>query len=479
MGFAKAHVSKKGKGLSYRDLGFAWLCGILLFACGRTQPQMPEISLTLLETPYAGQATWEGGEHPPEGSLWWESFGSRELNALVAEALAHNLEIREAMARLDAAAAAWDADTSAFWPEFTLSAEVGQQRLKDSETGRTRTVERYGLQMGASYEVDLWGRVAAAEAAEGERFRATAEDLESLSMTVAATMVEIWTSHQQTLALLGLVERQLGEEEALLSIEEARFAQGLASALDVLQQREVLLSMRSRLPELRADLRMQAHRMALLTAKSPSSFLPLSPDIPQALWTLPTLPEPGLPLELLEKRPDIRAAKARVMAAGWDSAAAEALRLPRISLSGKGGFSAAGLHLLGQGWLLDAAAGMVLPVFDGGGRRADVRRTQALLRERLGAYERAVLTAVGEVEDALVQEVRQQALLRETELRLDAARITLEEALRRYAWGGDNFDAVLAARSRIRDLEERRVSQKAGQAQARIGLHRALGGWWE
>lgn len=473
------YLSEKKRG--YGVPGFRFLAGLglgmLLWGCASSRPSLPEALPPELPDGYAAAIFPEDGEATSPGA-WWESFGSRKLNLLVREALLRNFDIREAVARVEAARAGVEAGRSAFWPELSLSGELGQQRTGDGETGNTRTADRYSTFLGASYEIDAWGRIAAASAADGERFRATAEDLESVSMGVAATVVEIWLTHRQTLALKALVERQIREEETLLNIEKARFVQGMASALDVLRQQEVLLAMVSRLPELEADLDMQTHRLALLTGTSPALFSLSEESRPEEPALLPALPNPGLPLGLLENRPDIRAAKARLLASGWDRNAAEALRLPRLTLSARGGLSAASWRLIGQGWLLDAAAGVALPVFDAGKRKADVRRMEAQMQEKLAAYERSILTAVKEVEDALILEARQQSLLEETALRLHAARLTLEEALRRYGLGGDNFDAVLTARSRIRELEERRLTQETGHAQARISLHRALGGHW-
>ncbi|TWI70660.1 NodT family efflux transporter outer membrane factor (OMF) lipoprotein [Desulfobotulus alkaliphilus] len=455
---------------------FCILLTVLFFwGCGVRQPDLPEILPQGLPDTYGA----EGGLGALPAEKWWEGFGSCELNSLVEEALRSSLDIREALARLDAAAAGFEAGRSGFWPDLDFSAEAGQQRARNSESGQVRTTERYNSFLAASYEVDIWGRVAAASAAEGERFRATRGDLEAAAMTVAASVADTWVLYVHTLFLMDLAQGQLAEEKALLAIEEARFNRGMAGILDILRQKEVVLGVGSRIPDLKGELRLLEHRMALLTGRAASDFSMEGAEKGRDI-SFPALPAPGLPLELIEKRPDIRAAQARLMAAGWDMEATRALRLPGLTLSGRGGLTAAGLSLLGEGWLLDAAAGLAIPVFDGGRRRANVARSEAVVRERVVAYERSVLTAIREVEDALVREERQEALLRETGLRLDAARVTLEEALRRYRLGGDNFDAVLTARSRIRDLEERLVNQQAVRMQARIALHRALGGqWWE
>ncbi|MCW7752688.1 efflux transporter outer membrane subunit [Desulfobotulus sp. H1] len=445
------------------------------FGCTARQYPTPEGLPEGLPAAYEVEVLDEGAS--VQG--WWELFGDRELVFLVEEALRRNYDIREAFARLEAAAADFGSVRAGELPDLTMTGEVGQQRTRNSETGQTRSSERYNTFLAASYEVDLWGRVAAASAAEGERFRASREDLESAAMTVAATVAEVWVARKQTLAHIDLVRVQLEEEKALLSIEEARFVSGMSSALDVLRQKETVLATTARLPDLKAELRLQQHRLALLTGRAASGFRVGEDVSGDALVTVP-LPATGLPLELLEQRPDIRAAHARLVASGWDLEATKALRLPKLTLSARAGLTAAGMSLLGEGWLLDAAADMALPLFDGGRRRANIDRSGAIVRERVAVFERTVMTAVKEVEDALAREERQEALVRETSLRLDAARITLEEAMRRYHWGDNNFDAVLTARTRIRDLEERIVEQQASRIQARIALYRALGGqWWQ
>lgn len=458
------------------------LFSVLLFfsfqiiSCGvGKKPDLPEFSEEKLPPAY-GLIEHRDAIRFLSAEAWWEGFGSPELSRLIEEAFENNHNILEAAARLDAAAASLVSARSSLWPSLSFDAEAGHQHTKNSETGRRQSSERYHALLAASYEVDVWGRVSALTAAEAARFRASAEDLDSLSMTIAATVAETWVLRVQTLGLISLVKRQSQEEDALWSIQQGRFSNGLASAMDVMAQREVLLALQARLTELQATQRLQAHTLALLTGKSAGTLMLEEENLDKL--SMPALPDPGLPIELIEKRPDIRSAYQSLLAAGWEKEAAKAARLPALTLSAKGGLTAASFSLLGEGWLLDAAAGLALPLFDAGKRKAEVAEKEALLMEKATAYERIVLTAVKEVLDALTLEERQKMLLEESALRLEAAYATLEQALHRYRWGSDNFDTVLSARSRIRDLEELLLAQKVGLAGARISLYRALGGDW-
>jgi outer membrane protein TolC len=190
------------------------------------------------------------------------------------------------------------------------------------------------------------------------------------------------------------------------------------------------------------------------------------------------LPPLGLPADLLAYRPDVRAAGMRLEAAQWQVAAARANRLPALRFSAGAQYGRSDMDLLFDTWLVSLAANLTAPVFDGGRRAAEVSRTRAKADENLWAYRRKVLTAVKEVEDAIVSETRQREHIKGLEAVKAAAQKGLEEAIGRYRNGLSDYLPVLTQLLAVQDLERNLISQQEQLILYRVGLHRALGGGW-
>ena len=412
------------------------------------------------------------------GDLWWESYGSPELNRLVAGALGGNFSLREAWARLEQARAQAAKVGAAGLPQLTGEAGYDHVWKKEDnlrgEAVETET-EEYSLGLGASYELDLWGRIESLREVERAGVAAGRADLETAAMTVAAEAVDNWIDLLAVREELGLLENQVRINAGLLELQEVRFENSAATALDVLQQREVLAGVTAQIPSLKAREQNLKHALALLQGLPPGTPLGLTePGLPQ----LPPLPEPGLPADLLAMRPDVRAAGLKLKASDWEVAAARADRLPTLTLTGGLKYSGDELNVLFNNWILSLAASLTGPIFDGGRREAETARVRAVVDERLAAYEKIVLTAVLEVENALVNERRQREHLEALEKELAAAELALGEAERRYTNGLDNFIPMLTELLNVQVLQRELIREKAVLLQYRVALHRALGGGW-
>ena len=193
---------------------------------------------------------------------------------------------------------------------------------------------------------------------------------------------------------------------------------------------------------------------------------------------VPELPAVGLPAELLEQRPDIRASWRQVDAAGWGVAVAKADRLPAIRLTADGGYGAEELSDLFDNWAANLFAGLTAPLLDGGRRRAEVRRTQAVWEERVGKYREVVVNALREVEDGLVrsQGVEERIEILRGELRV--AGETKVEAVRRYKKGVTDYLPVLQSLLSEQKLERNMLGVERDLRKERVALYRALGGDW-
>ena len=437
---------------------------------------------------------------------WWERFDSPALNALVDEALSENFSLRQAVARMEQAVAVARQNRAALFPEADVSADfsatanhqaTGSGALRAASTSQrlealgilsgapqtraagngegTITSESYGLGIAANYEVDLWGRLRSGTRAALLDVSATTEDLYAAMQTVVGQVVLTWLDLLQVRQTLDVTRAQLETNLTTLELIELRFSKGLATALDVFQQRQVIAQTESILPPLESQHEVLAHELAVLLGKAPRTPLELGGD---------AFPEPGpyphygLPADLLARRPDVRAAGLRLQAADWRVSVAKADRLPALFLAGGFSFSGDEFDMIFDNWLATLAGSLTGPVFDAGRRRAEVERTQAVANERLDAYRLVVLTSIGEVENALVQMDRQQAFIDALGRRLEAANNSHTEALNRYRKGLNDYLPVLTALTVAQNLERSTVGAEHDLLVFRVQLHLALGGDW-
>ncbi|MDD3311159.1 efflux transporter outer membrane subunit [Pseudodesulfovibrio sp.] len=448
---------------------------VLLLAAGGCSPFRPaprDFNADMLPpcfSLYSDNATATG--------KWWEGFGSAELNRLVETALAENLDIRQAWARLRQARAGAVQSGADRYPSLDGDAGYSHTRQRaDAGSGgkKTTDADSHSLGLSAAYEVDLWGRVGAEAASGALDAQAGLEDLRASAMTVAAEVVDRWIEIQARRRERQILQEQVKANETYLELIELRFRNSLATALDVYQQRESLAKVKAQIPPVESEERVLLHELAALLGR-PAGAVALSGEEPPAL---PPLPGVGLPADLLANRPDVRSAGLSLRSSDWAVAAARADRLPSLTLSGSGAFSGAQLATVFDNWILTLAASVAGPIFDGGYRKAEVEKARGVVDERLAAYKSAVLTAFKEVEDALTREKWQQRYIEARHGQLAAARVNLREALSRYVQGLDDYLPVLTALLSVQNLELSDVTDQEDLLLYRVSLHRALGGAW-
>jgi len=470
---------------------------------------------------------------------WWTEFGSADLDRLVNEALEENLGLRQFWARIAQADARATQSGSLLYPQFDLIGDAAYRRTSieiesdqasfrarlrnalgsglnraltntanralgvtqngnngdagngggggtlgglsagsDAEEppGRiTQSTSQFGLSLSASYEVDLWGRIASGYRAARLDTEATRADLEATAITVVSEVVERWVRIQEQRELRAILQKQLETNETFLELVELRFRKALVSALDVFQQRQTVSEVERQIPVVESNEQVLRHELAVLLGKTPMAELELgSYDLAQ----VPPFPEVGVPADLLIYRPDVRAALADLNAADYRVAAARADRLPAIRLTGGIGYDSGEIRNLLDDWFLSVAASLSQPLFDGFRRQAEVERTLAVVEERLAAYRLTILTAIREVEDALVRERKQHEFVDALRRQIEDARNTLREASQRYQKGLNDYLPVLTALERTQLLTRTLVSAQRELLLFRIDLYRALGGMW-
>jgi outer membrane protein, multidrug efflux system len=411
---------------------------------------------------------------PPEA--WWGDFNDPALSELIDASLAHNLQLRAAWARLEQARALVEQAGSGKWPQ--LEASLSAARTKNRfDLGQEIIVETtsYNASIQAGYEVDLWRRIDSLENAAAWDAAAVRDSVESIALATAAQVSETWFDLVAQRAQRALIERQLEINETYLELTRLRFEQGLASALEVYQQRQQLVATRARLALIDATIEVLQNALGLLIGRPPGADFAVGRiDLPE----LPPLPGTGLPADLLERRPDVRAAMRQVVAADYRVAAAIADRLPALRLSGSLSEAADNPGDLFRTPLWSIAGSLIAPIFDGGRRAAEVDRTEAVVDERLYVFAQELLEAVVEVENALAQETQQVIYIEELREQLELAEVTLREARARYRQGLVDYLQVLTSLQALQQVELQVLQARRQLISYRIQLCRALGGTW-
>ncbi|MBN2311174.1 MAG: TolC family protein [Candidatus Hydrogenedentes bacterium] len=339
----------------------------------------------------------------------------------------------------------------------------------------TVTTESYQFGLASSYELDLWGRLRANDKAAQLEWDASLEDVRTVRQSLVSEVVLSWLElllYKQTLLV---VEDQLDTNQTTLELIELRYRKGQASALDIFQQRQVVAEAQAAIPPLEANIQLLEHELAVLSGNPPRTALGLSDEGFPAMTPLPAI---GLPADLLARRPDVRAAGLMLQAADWAVSAARADRLPSVQLTASAAYGAEEWDLVFSNWIATLAGSVTGPIFDAGRRKAEVARTRAVVDERLAAYKEAVVTAVKEVEDALVLETKQREYVEAVGVQLDVAQANYDQAIARYLKGLNDYLPVLSALTNLQALQRTIVQAKHDLLVYRVTLHRSLGGSW-
>lgn len=453
----------------------ALLLSILL--CSACAPFAPTHSIqpgVSLDEPYSIQVAGQESDR-----LWWTSFKSAELNALIEQALSDNFSINVAYARLKQAAANLERAGADQYPTLDLTggAKAGRVGTKTDTGKRSRydDVQQYNLGAAAAYELDLWGRIEAQRSASEQQFYATQADLDAAAVTVAASVAETWVDLLRVREEIAILNEQVANNRKQLVFQEFRFTNGIAESVDVLQQRQILASSQSELPLLIAKEQVLLNALSVLIGGTP---LERPTVIQKELPELIALPPTGLPSDLLINRPDIRASGLELFSAEWSVAEARANRLPQFTLNADAAFNSSVAAVFFNNWVASLAGNIMQPLLDGGLRASEVDRTRAVVVERAALYSETVSKAVQEVEDALINEEQQQEYLRLIGAQRDATAKTLEDAQLRYLQGQSGYLPLLQEVLNVQGLERQIIQQKAELIKLRISLYRALGGGW-
>jgi len=437
---------------------------LMLYACS---PKTTQVSLPV-ETPesfsYSGEV-----EAPQE---WWTAFEDPELNTLVDRGLGDNFDLRTVWYRFQAARAVVDRQSSFLLPDIEASVRSSLNRPQPDFVGG----ENVQLGLSAFYEVDLWGRISALVDAEKYRAEATFADYQAAAISLSAEISNTWFRLQTAWQQLQLIEEQIATNEEILSFIRAQFGSGQIRSVDILRQQQLVEATIDQRIQVEARIEVLEHQLAVLLGLPATNDITYEPD---SLPILPPLPETGIPVELIQRRPDVKNAFLLLQAADREVAAAISNRYPRLSFSTSVQLRANNFENLLEDWAYSLGGNLVAPLFYGGRLNAEVDRSQAVKYQRLYAYGQTVIIAFQEVEDALIQERKQLARIAVLEEQLELAELAYRQLRIEYFNGLSDYLAVLTALTQAQELRRELLSSRQTLLEFRIALYRALAGGFE
>jgi len=411
-------------------------------------------------------------------SAWYARFGSDELNALITQAN-NNFDMAAAQARIEQANARAKAAGAALLPEIDANGNVAYGAGHSREGSAHET--DWSALVSASYEVDFWGKQRAARRSATWLAAAVQAERDTLRLT---TFTSIANTYFQLLSLrerLSIANQNLDAARNVLSAVQARFDAGVVAPVELATQKAAVATAELVIAPL-AQQEVEARAaLALLTGNTPERFAVNTQSL--ASMNEPSI-APGLPAELLQRRPDIFAAEANLLAAHADVQNARAALFPSLTLTGSTGvqnpaLQAAVITLQGTGYGISLGANLVQSIFDGGRRRATRDEVAAREQELLSDYRRAILNALIDVETALsaLQHLNSQRSAQQEQLAQSER--AFEGAQMRYQVGSGDYLTLLEAQRALYSAREQFSEYKLARLQAIVGLSKALGGGWQ
>jgi len=448
---------------------------MLLLLCACTIG--PDYVKPTVETP----ATWTvpyDAAADMVNTAWWQQFNDPVLDELITTALAENLDIKAATARVDQFLGQYRTTRSEFFPQIGASASAYRQ--KDTETGQypgdDSSYSSYQGALSATWEIDLWGRIRRAnEAAQAEILASEAGRrtvLLTLVSNVASSYLDLRGLDRQ-LEIARETERTYAES---LRIFNLRHDHGTVSQVEVSQVESEYEQARQTIPQLEAQVTQQEYLISLLLGRNPQA-IPRGKKIDEL--TGPGIPA-GLPSDLLEQRPDIIRAEQILVAANARIGVARALYFPRLALTGTSGTASAHSEDLFQGsstiWQL--GGDVLAPIFTFGAIEGQVMSSEAAQREALYRYQQSIIAGFRDVEDALVATTKGREVQVAKGRRVSALQTYAQLAGYQYEAGTTSYLQVLDANRSLFSGQLDYVQTQAAVLTSLVDVYRAMGGGW-
>jgi NodT family efflux transporter outer membrane factor (OMF) lipoprotein len=419
----------------------------------------------------------------PKGE-WWSVFHDEDLNALEAQSVAANQTLVGAAARYQQARALTALALSALYPQFSVAPQAERQRLSGDRppSGNVSVLtpvsqNSFIIPFTVGYEVDLFGRRRRSIEASQASLQASAADLENARLIITAELAADYYALRQLDTELSILRRTVGTFEKGLELAKARHEGGIASGLDVAQEETLLEGTRTQLALLQQQRDAFEHSIALLAGQP-------APDFHVAARELAAEPpplDPGLPSDLLERRPDVAAAERRMAQANAQIGVARSAYYPSLNLFGNGGWQSAQIVQLFNisSTLWAVGANVAEEIFTGGARRAQMQFAKSGYDAAVADYREAVLNSFSEVESGLSGLIRLRDAQESQARSVAAARRALNLATDRYVGGLVSYLDVVSAQQTLLGAERQAAQIQGQRLVTSVQLVKALGGGWD
>jgi len=437
---------------------------LFFFGCS---PKVSNIALPisdLKEFLYNGNSVLE--------DKWWTAFNDAQLNTLIDSALQSNLDLAATWQQFLSAKAIVAKETSDKWPQIGATAQSAINLPEPDFVGGENTQ----LGLSADYEIDLWGRIRSSVQAEKFRADGSLYDYQTAAISLSAEIASTWYQLVAAKKQLQITKDQISTNEDIIKLIRSRFVGGQIRAVDILRQAQLLESTKEQKIIFETNVALLENQLAVLLGKQPQINLVFETT---ALPTLPELPDAGMPLELIRRRPDIQQSYAQLLAADRDMASAVSSKYPRISVSGRGQLRSNSFQNLFENWAYTLAGNILAPLFYGGQLTAEVDRTQAIKQQRLLEYGQTTLEAFQEVENGMIQDLMQKQRVENIGRQLELAQKSNRQLRIEFLNGFSPYLDVLIGLDAEQQLRRDYVFAQRQLIQIRIALYRALAGGFE
>ncbi len=412
-------------------------------------------------------------------SRWWGRFEDPTLSRIIGDALRNNPDLASASARVREARARRNATASSLFPNIGGSGSVGSSSSQILGGGSSESTSS-SVGLNASWEIDLFGRNRSNVEAASAQLGATQENFHSAQASLASEIAIAYTNLRVSEAALDVLYRTIKTREETSKLATWRTQSGEADSLESSQALSSLEQARAGVPSLQQSISQSRNLLALLAGQAPGALDGLLSSGKKSIPTPTSSLAIGIPADTIRQRPDVRIVGYQLLAAAASTRAANAERYPSLNLTGS-----LGLNTLGSGKVFDPqstsagiAAGITSPIFNAGRIRSNIEAQDAAEEQAFHGYRSTVLTALSEVEDALIACRRTAERLATLEKATTAAREAGEIARQRYQTGEIDFITVLDAQRSLLGLESSLFSVRADRTIAYIQLYKALGGGW-
>jgi NodT family efflux transporter outer membrane factor (OMF) lipoprotein len=454
------------------------LGALALSACATLGPDYREPDVEWLQR-------WQATAYPSDKlqahsdlSVWWRRFNDPALDQLVQTARRENPSLRIAGLRILESRALQGIAGSALYPQLQQASGAASYVNTQQSGGADQSQVSYQLGFNLGWELDFWGRFRRAIESADAAFFASVANQRDLQVLIGAQASSLYFAHRVTEARIAITRKNVAIQKRSFEITERKFRGGEQSELDYQQARTQYLATKAALPQLELALRNTRNALCVLLGRPPEKL----PELVSDNYRLPTIDishAKGVPLQLLARRPDVRAAAWQVAAQSAQIGIAEADYYPALSLLGALGWSGSSLSGAPNVGSLSFGPALRWNLFDHGAIANNVRVQDARLQQLIESYQNTVLLAAQEVDNAVTEVLKtaeQQVILDES---VDAAERALAIANTRYREGYAGFQRVLDAQRALFSQEERQLLNRGSHIGAIIAVYKGLGGGWE